>query len=212
MINASPNALLLVDTQGKINFLNKSAEKLFGYTNDELKGKEISVLVPDKHQSVHNNHVDNYSKQPSKKIMAEESNPFARKKNGSLFPVEIVLNPIVTTASTYILASIIDISERIKVIDEKRKNDELFRIVVESAPNAIILLVNETGNMTLVNRQAEHLFGYKREELVGQNIEILLPERYKSGHRDLVKMFFHNPQTRPMGAGRDLFAVKKDRN
>ncbi len=71
-------------------------------------------------------------------------------------------------------------------------------------------MVDDQGKIMLVNRQVEKLFGYSRSELIGHSVEILVPEKLRAGHRDHRKCFFSNPATRPMGEGRDLFAVRKD--
>ena len=92
---------------------------------------------------------------------------------------------------------------------ELKKTQDQFRLVVESSPNAIVLINNE-GFITLVNNQTEKLFGYERKELVGNKLEILLPERFRKHHPDLSNMFFKTLETRPMGAGRDLFGMKKN--
>ncbi|MBI5801816.1 MAG: CHASE domain-containing protein [Verrucomicrobia bacterium] len=88
-------------------------------------------------------------------------------------------------------------------------SEERFRLVVESAPNAMIM-VDAQGRMALVNAQTEQLFGYARQELLGQLIEVLVPERYRSQHPGHRTAFFHAPQSRAMGAGRDLFGLCKD--
>src|SRR3972149_4555716 len=86
---------------------------------------------------------------------------------------------------------------------------EKFRLIVELAPNAI-LMVNQKGEIVLVNSQTEKLFGYNREELIGQSVEILVPDRFRSKHSEYSKSFFVNPQARLIGMGRDLFALRKD--
>lgn len=90
-----------------------------------------------------------------------------------------------------------------------RKSEEPFRTLVESSPNAV-LLVAAGGTITLLNRQAEAMFGYTREELIGQLVETLVPVRFRPGHPALRAEFAAQPQQRPMGAGRDLFGLRKD--
>jgi two-component system, chemotaxis family, CheB/CheR fusion protein len=87
--------------------------------------------------------------------------------------------------------------------------EERFRVLVESSPNALVVAAMD-GKITLLNRQAEVMFGYTREELMGQTIEILVPERFRGRHPSYRKDFSAAPQQRPMGAGRDLFAARKD--
>jgi PAS domain S-box-containing protein len=94
-------------------------------------------------------------------------------------------------------------------ITERRRAEERFHLAVESAPNAIVM-VNHGGRIILINSQTERLFGYKREELIGQSVEILVPERFRTRHSQYRTGFYADPQTRPMGAGRDLFAIRKD--
>jgi len=95
------------------------------------------------------------------------------------------------------------------MIERRRSSDERFRWAVEAAPNAMIL-VGQDSRIIMVNRQAEQMFGYSRDELVGETIEKLVPERFRSRHEQDRKAFFEEPQTRPMGWGRDLFGQRKD--
>ena len=94
-------------------------------------------------------------------------------------------------------------------MEDLNKRSPIFQLMVESAPDAMIL-VDGAGIISLVNRQTEILFGYTRTELTGRNIEILLPTRYREHHPGFTKLFFNNPSARAMGAGRELFALKKD--
>ena len=91
-----------------------------------------------------------------------------------------------------------------KSADERR-----FRLVVEAAPNAMVMS-DRAGNIVMVNTQAERVFGYSRAELLGQPVEILVPDRLRNHHTELRKTFFADPRPRPMGAGRDLYGLKKD--
>jgi PAS domain S-box-containing protein len=92
---------------------------------------------------------------------------------------------------------------------DRKRADEQFRLALEAAPTGM-LMMNEAGTIVLVNAQIEALFGYRREELLGQRLEMLVPERYRAHHPDLRKMFFGDPKTRVMGAGRELYGLRKD--
>ena len=124
MVDASPNAQILIDSSGMIQYLNQSTENLFNYSSDEVIGRELSILIPFDQQPKHTKRVDSYFKSPLTRMMAENMNPHGLKKDGTIFPVEITLNPLIIEDEKFALASIIDISKRLKFIEEKRKTDE----------------------------------------------------------------------------------------
>lgn len=94
-------------------------------------------------------------------------------------------------------------------VSERRRIEQKFELVVESAPSAMIM-VNHEGRIVLVNKQTERLFGYARGELLGRSIDILVPRRYREQHSQHRGAFSRQPSVRPMGAGRDLYGVRKD--
>ena len=100
-------------------------------------------------------------------------------------------------------------TRRHRAENERKRAEERFRLAVEASPNAIVM-VDGQGKMLLVNALTQELFGYSREELIGQSVEILVPERFRTGHPAHRATFFGAPQARAMGAGRDLFARRKD--
>lgn len=202
IVESSPNAIVLVNKEGKISYINSQTEKLFGYTRIELIGQLVEILIPERYTQKHPDFRSMFFTSPSVRSMGVGRELFALKKDKTEFPIEIGLNPIVTVDGTMVLASIIDITER-------KKAEERLRLVVEAAPNAMVL-VNHEGIITLVNKQTEILFGYDRPDLIGKKIETLLPERFADHHPEHRTRFFKTPQTRSMGAGFDLFARKKN--
>lgn len=202
IVESSPNGIVLVNGEGKIAYVNDQMEKLFRYKRTEVIGKQVEILIPDRFIKGNPIFRDNFFHAPSARAMGIGRELFAKRKDNSEFPIEIGLTPLITTNGTLILASIIDITER-------KNAEEQFRLVVESAPNAIVL-VDQSGTIKLVNKQAEILFGYSRTELVSNKIEKLIPVRFNSHHPEHRTHFFSSPKARAMGAGRDLFALRKD--
>jgi len=94
-------------------------------------------------------------------------------------------------------------------VTERKRAEERFRLAVESAPNAMVM-INAAGEIMMVNAQTETLFGYRRGELLGQPVEILVPERLRANHPSERARFFEAPQSRSMGMGRDLYGARKD--
>ncbi len=202
IVESTPNAIVLVNKEGKIAYLNSQTEALFGYTRSELIGQRVELLMPSRYRGEHPDFRTAFFMSPSVRAMGAGRELFAIKKDGTEFPIEIGLNPVVTIEGTMVLASIIDITER-------KRAEEGFRLVVESAPNAM-LLINRAGTITLMNNQAEAYFGYTRDELVGRPLETLIPERFRRQHPDQRRSFYAQPRARAMGVGRDLYARRKD--
>lgn len=121
MVEASPNALVLINSDGKIAYVNKYAESLFQYKKSELIGQQLGILIPDRFKKQHPGFVNMFYKYPETRQMGKGRDLFAIKKNGQEFPVEIGLNPIVTVEGILVLAAIIDITDR-------KKSEELLQI------------------------------------------------------------------------------------
>jgi PAS domain S-box-containing protein len=202
IVESAPNAIVVVTREGKILLVNAQTEQLFGYPREALLGQPVEMLVPERFRTNHPGHRTAFFANPSSRAMGSGRDLFGLRQDGREFPVEIGLNPIETRDGMLVLASIIDITER-------KRAEERFRRVVESAPNAIVA-VNHEGRITLANAQTEKLFGYTREMLVGQPVEMLVPERFRANHPGYRTAFFANPSSRAMGSGRDLFGLRQD--
>jgi PAS domain S-box-containing protein len=202
IVEAAPNAIVVIDERGRMVIVNSQTEKLFGYSREELIGQPIELLVPERFRPNHPSRRQSFFTEPQARPMGAGRDLFGLRKDGTEFPVEIGLNPIRTAQGTLVLSAIVDITERQRA--EKR-----FRLAIESAPSGMVM-VDRQGNIVLVNSQAEQLFGYSREELIGRPVEILVPERLAAAHPSYRTGFFRNPESRPMGAGRDLYGRRKD--
>jgi PAS domain S-box-containing protein len=202
LVEAAPNAMIMIDRQRKIVLINRGTEKLFGFDRQELLGEPIERLVPDRFRERHPSHVEGFFVEPKARAMGAGRELYGLRKDGSEVPIEIGLNPIDTPKGLFTLASIIDITER-------RRAEERFRIAVEAAPNAM-LIVDQGRRIILVNKKTEELFGYGRSELLGQFVEILVPERFRAPHPAFIEGFRAAPNARAMGAGRELFGRRKD--
>lgn len=202
LIKAAPSAIVMIDRAGSIVLANLQAEKLFGYSENEILGQQIEILIPARFRHSHHGYRDSFFSNPISRSMGAGRDLFGCRKDGSEVSIEIGLTPIDSPEGAFVLASIIDITER-------KRAEEKFRLAVEAAPNAMIMVDSE-GKMILANRQTETMFQYSRKELIGEPIEILVPNRFQKSHPGQRGSFFSNPKTRSMGAGRELFGKRKD--
>ena len=202
VVESAPNAMVMINSHGRIEMVNLQTERLFDYPRQDMVGQLVEMLVPERFRSAHPEKRTMFFGEPRSRPMGAGRDLFGRRKNGSEFPVEIGLNPIETDDGLMVLSSIVDISER-------KRLEERFRRVVESAPNAMVM-INDFGRIEMVNAQAERLFEYQRQEMLGKLVEVLVPERFRHGHPEKRSAFFCEPLSRPMGAGRDLFGRRKN--
>lgn len=202
MLDAIPDLLIItLDTGGVVTSWSRGAQALTGYTRDEVVGQLVSVFYTEE---------DRAAGQVERELQAAretghvELEGWRVKKGGERYLAGVALSPIRDGDG--------DVTGYVKVardITERRRSEAMFRDLLESAPDATVI-VGSDGRIALANRQAEALFGYGREELVGRDVELLVPERFRRHHPSYRRGFFADPKARPMGVGLDLFALRRD--
>jgi PAS domain S-box-containing protein len=194
-------AIFTVDTEGLVITWNSGGEYISGYRPGEIIGRHFSCLYPQ-------DKIDSGVPEHELKLAASEGRfedeGWRLRKDGSRFWANVITIPLRDP-----LGILIGFGKVLRDLSQRQQATERFRLIVESAPNAIIM-ANHEGNMLLVNSQTERLFGYGRDELIGQSVDILVPERVRGVHPSYRASFFDDPTTRAMGAGRDLYGVHKD--
>lgn len=173
VLEAAPDAIVGVDDEGKIVLVNSQTEALFGYSRENLLGEKVGVLTPDRFRDLLPNHVERYFAKPPAQPMGAKLELDGRRHDGSEFPAEISLSLIDADGGMLVTAAIRDVTER-------RAAEKKFEQFLEFAPDAIVGVM-PTGEIVLVNQQAETLFGYTRDELIGKLVESLVPERFREG-------------------------------
>lgn len=198
LIESNIDALMTTDPLGIITDVNQQMEQLTGCSRGELIGSPFKFYFSDPlraedgiRQVLCEGKVTNYELT-------------ARAKNGQ----ETVVSYNATTFNDQ-AGKLQGVFAAARDVTERKRAELLFRGLLESAPDAMVI-VNQKGQIVLVNTQTEQLFGYSRQELLGQLVEILIPKRHQMSHPAQRQSYFQQPRTRPMGTGRDLFGMRKD--
>jgi PAS domain S-box-containing protein len=200
--DAVPVGIVITNSLGNLVFVNAELERMTGYERGDLLGQSVDLLLPERFRAVHVSHREGYVAAPSQRHMGEGRELYARRRDGSEFPVEVGLRPMETTAGRMTVACVIDVSAR-------RRMEDSFRAIVDVMPNGM-LTTDALGRITMANQNLCAMFGYGKEELLGQPIEMLLPERHRVNHVPLRDGFSASPSKRLMGVGRDLTGLRKD--
>jgi len=163
----SPDAILIADKSGTIVRVNVELERSFGYTRTELLGQPVEVLIPERFRLSHPEHRRAYGERPKRRPMGAGLELFARRKDGSDFPVDIMLSPINAPAGGFALCAIRDISERRLAQATLEATEQSFRFFVENVQDYAIFQLDPDGRIRTWNAGAERMKGYSAEEIVG---------------------------------------------
>jgi PAS domain S-box-containing protein len=202
LLEAAPDATVVVNRDAEIVLVNVQAVNLFGWHREEMLGQKIEMLMPERYRSMHPGKLNGFFAQSRPVLIGRELELFGLRKDGTEFPIDINLSPLETNEGALVMSSIRDVTER-------KQAEQKFKDMLESAPDATVV-VNRDAEIVLVNSQAVNLFGWRREEMLGKKIEILMPERYRSMHPGNLKGFFAQSHPRPMGRGLELLGLRKD--
>ena len=165
----TPDAFLVTDASGTIRGANARAAELFGYTQAELNGMAIDKLVPERFRRNHPGHRENYNAHPRTRQMGAGMSLFARRSDGTEFPVDIMLRPMETAAGPIVLSFVRDIGEQYAAQEELRRNDQQLRSIVESVQDYAIYLLDRDGHVQTWNPGGERIKGYAAEEILGRH-------------------------------------------
>jgi PAS domain S-box-containing protein len=189
-----PTALVIVDTSGRIASVNPAAERMFLYERNQWQGQSLEAWVPA------------LQALPPDGVVRDLT---ALRRDETEFPAEICLGPLPTSEGTWVIASIVDLTERKHLETKVREYHELVQACWEAASEGMIT-VDASGTIEILNKAIERLFGYDRSELLGQPLEIIVPETHRRVHAEKMAGYFAEPNLRAMGMGLVLSGRRKD--
>lgn len=209
LLEAAPDAMVVVNTAGEIVLVNMRAEDQFGYRRDELVGHQINAIIP--YGFAERLIAD--GARPAADALAQQIGTgielSARRKDGTEFPIEIMLSPLESDDSVLITAAIRDITLRKSAEQDLMQMEAKYRGLLEAAPDAMVV-VDEAGDIVLVNIQAEKRFGYRRDELLGEKVTRIIPHGFAARLIADAQRSNADALAQQIGTGLELSARRKD--
>jgi PAS domain S-box-containing protein len=209
LLEAAPDAMVVVDQRGQIVLLNVRAEKQFGYHRDELLGQKVTNIIPDGFAE----RIIADGTRTAAEALAQQIGTgielSALRKDGTEFPIEIMLSPLESADGILVTAAIRDISVRRAAEKHLVQMEGRYRGLLEAAPDAMVV-VNQRGEVVLLNVQAEKQFGYHRDELLGQLVTNIIPQGFAERLAADALRSVEAALAQQIGAGIELSALRKD--
>ncbi|NIP72738.1 MAG: PAS domain S-box protein [Gammaproteobacteria bacterium] len=198
VMESAIDAIISGDAEGKIRSWNTAATALFGFTETEVIGEPIEVIIPERYRDSHKEGIRRVSSGGPSRVIGKTVELAAIRKDGTEFPVELSLATWLLDDKRYYTGIIRDISER-------KQAEQKFRSVTESAIDAIIS-ADHTGEIVSWNKAATNILGYTEEEALGQRLELIIPERFHEAHRSGMARFTETGEARVIGRTVELAA------
>ena len=182
VVEAAPNAMVLIDPAGRIVMVNTQAERVFGYSRAELVGQPVEMLVPERFRSHHPELRKTFFTDPRSRPMGAGRDLHGLRKDGSEVPVEIGLNPIDTDEGPMVLSAIVDITSRKAAELALRESEQRYTLLVDGVTDYAIYMIDPNGVVTNWNRGAQRIKGYRTEEIVGRHFSCFYTEEDRAAN------------------------------
>ena len=207
IIRSSDDAIISKTLEGIVTSWNPAAERIFGYREAEMIGQSITRIIPEERTSEEEQILERIRRGET----VDHLETVRVTKGGRRIDISLTSSPIKDEQGRIIGASKIarDITEHMRAAAAVHRSEAQTDAIFEAASDAI-LIVDQSGVITSANRKTEEMFGYPREALMGQPLEMLLPERLRGRHIGHRAAYFQEPHVRPMGRGLDLVARRGD--
>ncbi|MBW7850731.1 MAG: PAS domain S-box protein [Rhodospirillales bacterium] len=182
ILEAAVDGIVTIDVRGRVESFNKAAERIFGYSADEVIGRNVSLLMPEPYHSAHDLYLQNYLSTGHAKIIGIGREVQGRRKNGSTFPMDLAVGESRIGGRRIFAGIIRDITDRKRTEERLRNSEERLRLLVESVRDYAITSLDIEGRVTSWNTGAERMFGWSADEIVGQDFSCFFsPEAVSEG-------------------------------
>ena len=209
VIDSAVDGIVVIDQAGRIESFNPAAERLFGYPRAEVIGRNVTLLMPSPYHEEHDGYLQRYLTSGIASIIGIGREVTARRQDGSTFPVHLSVGEMTIDGERKFTGILHDLSARVALEHKLRASEARWRAVVQSAVDGIVV-IDARGRIEAFNPAAELLFGYAEHELLGRNVNVLMPSPYHEEHDRYLARYMATGEAKIIGIGREVAGRRKD--
>ncbi|HEU4893351.1 MAG TPA: PAS domain S-box protein [Vicinamibacterales bacterium] len=209
IINTTVDGIIVISADGKIEAFNRGAERLFGYPESEVIGRNVSLLMPSPYHEEHDGYLKRYLTTGEAKIIGTGREVTGRRRDGTVFPLHLSVGEMQVGGQRKFTGMLHDLTERVQLQGRLGSSEARWQAVIDSAVDGIIV-IDAHGRIEGFNPAAERLFGYTAEEVFGRNVDMLMPSPYREEHDTYLSRYLATGRAKIIGIGREVQGLRKD--
>ncbi len=203
------DGIITIDSCGRVQTFNPAAERIFGYTAAEVVTQNVNMLMPAPYVTEHDGYLHNYLTTGDKKVIGIGREVTGQRKDGSTFPMELAVSEMKVNGERMFTGIVRDITERKHIESDLRSSENRVRAVIDTVVDGIIT-IQRNGIIQTANPATASIFGYEIEEMLGRNVNMLMPEPYHNAHDDYLHNYLTTGDKKVIGIGREVTGQRKD--
>ncbi len=209
ILDGAPDSVVVIDERGNIRFFNAAAVKTFGYSVEEVLHNNVSMLMPSPDREQHDSYLERYRLTGIPHIIGHGREVTARRRDGSTFPARLAISETRVGTQRLFTGFLQNLEAQKKAESELAAEREQFNSILETAPDPVVI-INELGRIQFFNRASVTTFGYQPEEVIGKNVNLLMPSPDRERHDSYLARYMDTHVPHIIGVGREVVARKKD--
>ena len=209
LIDSAVDGIIVIDARGRIETFNPAAERLFGYRQEDVAGRNVTMLMPSPYRDEHDRYLWRYLQTGNAKIIGIGREVTGLRRDGTVFPIHLSVGEMTVGGERKFTGIVHDLSARVQLENRLRSSEERWRSIIESAVDGIVV-IDAQGRIEALNPAAERLFGHTESEVLGRNVTVLMPFPYREEHDQYLARYLSTGEARIIGIGREVTGVHRD--
>jgi two-component system sensor kinase FixL len=209
IINTTVDGIIVMDATGVIEAFNRGAERLFGYPASEAIGRKVNMLMPSPDHEEHDVYLGRYLNTGVPTIIGSGRQVTGRRRDGTTFPLHLSVGEMLVKGERKFTGMLHDLSERTRLEEELRASEAQWRSIIESTADGIVVF-DAHGRIEAFNPAAERLFGYQEGDVIGRNVNVLMPSPYHEEHDTYLARYLATGVQKIIGTGREVTGLRRD--